>query len=221
MGCGSSQPEQAPQPAPVVAVVPGSSYSYITHSQNQLDFNKDAFKSKANEYDFLFKILLIGNSGVGKSALIMRFADDIFHTSFASTIGVDFKLRTVEIDGQKIKLQIWDTAGQERFRTVTNAYFRGSHGIILVYDITKSSSFESLDAWIQELNKSAPVNSLRLIVGNKCDLEDQREVSREQAMEYSKKNGIHYMETSAKESTNVNDAFLYIAHEIKERIKSS
>mmetsp|Transcript_2600 Transcript_2600/g.4007 ORF Transcript_2600/g.4007 Transcript_2600/m.4007 type:complete len:227 (-) Transcript_2600:56-736(-) len=224
MGCGSSTPappppsEQQEEDKPTVQIK-NSEYSFLTNKgRRELDWDAAAFQHKPNEYDFLFKILLIGNSGVGKSALIMRFADDIFHSSFASTIGVDFKLRTVELNGQKIKLQIWDTAGQERFKTVTNAYFRGSHGIILVYDITKESSFAALDDWLMELGKSAPSNCLKLIIGNKCDLAEDREVSHEVVQEYAEKHGIHFFETSAKDTTNVNQAFLHLAGEIRNKI---
>jgi small GTP-binding protein len=126
--------------------------------------------------DYLFKVLLIGDSGVGKSCLLLRFSDDTYTDSFISTIGVDFKIRTVEIDGRTAKLQIWDTAGQERFRTITSSYYRGAHGIIVVYDVSDAESFSNVRTWLQEIEKYASDNVCRLLVGNKCDLAANRQV---------------------------------------------
>ena len=114
------------------------------------------------EYDYLFKLLLIGDSGVGKSCLLLRFADDTYSESYISTIGVDFKIRTIEHDGKTIKLQIWDTAGQERFRTITSSYYRGAHGIIVVYDVTDQDSFDNVKQWLQEIERYASENVKKL-----------------------------------------------------------
>ncbi|XP_075771425.1 uncharacterized protein LOC102458629 isoform X2 [Pelodiscus sinensis] len=122
------------------------------------------------EYDYLFKLLLIGDSGVGKSCLLLRFADDNYTDSYISTIGVDFKIRTIELEGKTIKLQIWDTAGQERFRTITSSYYRGAHGIIIVYDVTDQDSFSNMHLWLEEIGRYASENVNKLIVGNKNDL---------------------------------------------------
>ena len=119
-------------------------------------------------------MLLIGNSGVGKSSLLVRFAEDIFTDNFMPTIGVDFKIKTVDVDSKQIKLQIWDTAGQERFKTITSSYYKGAHGIIVVYDITDRESFSNIQTWMAEVEKHASDNISRILVGNKCDLEGQR-----------------------------------------------
>ena len=111
-----------------------------------------------SEYDYLFKLLLIGDSGVGKSCLLLRFADDTYTESYISTIGVDFKIRTIELDGKTIKLQIWDTAGQERFRTITSSYYRGAHGIIVVFDVTDQESFNNVKQWLHEIDRYACAN---------------------------------------------------------------
>jgi Ras-related protein Rab-1A len=173
------------------------------------------------EYDFLFKLLLIGDSGVGKSCLLLRFADDTYTESYISTIGVDFKIRTIDLNGKTIKLQIWDTAGQERFRTITSSYYRGAHGIIVVYDITDQVSFNNVKQWLQEIDRYACENVNKLLVGNKCDLTNKRVVDQATAKEYADSLGIPFLETSAKNSTNVEQAFITMATEIKNRMAAS
>ncbi|XP_069946997.1 ras-related protein Rab-1A [Cherax quadricarinatus] len=170
------------------------------------------------EYDYLFKLLLIGDSGVGKSCLLLRFADDTYTESYISTIGVDFKIRTIELDGKTIKLQIWDTAGQERFRTITSSYYRGAHGIIVVYDTTDQESFNNVKQWLQEIDRYACENVNKLLVGNKCDLTHKKVVDFQTAKEYADSLGIPFLETSAKNATNVEQAFMTMAAEIKNRM---
>mmetsp|Transcript_5151 Transcript_5151/g.5903 ORF Transcript_5151/g.5903 Transcript_5151/m.5903 type:complete len:206 (-) Transcript_5151:41-658(-) len=170
------------------------------------------------DYDYLFKILLIGNSGVGKSSLLLRFADDTYTDNFMPTIGVDFKIRTLEVDGRTIKLQIWDTAGQERFKTITSSYYKGAHGIIVVYDMTDKESFKNIDNWMNEVEKHASDNVSRILVGNKCDLEESRQVTTDEGKELADQYNIRFMETSAKESANVEEAFTLMTKEIKSRV---
>ncbi|KAL3229823.1 GTP-binding protein YPT1 [Nakaseomyces bracarensis] len=169
-----------------------------------------------SEYDYLFKLLLIGNSGVGKSCLLLRFSDDTYTNDYISTIGVDFKIKTVELDGKTVKLQIWDTAGQERFRTITSSYYRGSHGIIIVYDVTDQESFNGVKMWLQEIDRYATSTVLKLLVGNKCDMSDKRVVEYDVAKEFAEANKMPFLETSALDSTNVEEAFLTMARQIKE-----
>ncbi|XP_042524486.1 ras-related protein Rab-12-like [Dipodomys spectabilis] len=168
--------------------------------------------------DYLFKLLLIGDSGVGKSCLLLRFADDTYTESYISTIGVDFKIRTIELDGKTIKLQIWDTAGQERFRTITSSYYRGAHGIIVVYDVTDQESFNNVKQWLQEIDRYASENVNKLLVGNKCDLTTKKVVDYTTAKEFADSLGIPFLETSAKNATNVEQSFMTMAAEIKKRM---
>ncbi|XP_050527756.1 ras-related protein Rab-1A [Daktulosphaira vitifoliae] len=170
------------------------------------------------DYDYLFKLLLIGDSGVGKSCLLLRFADDTYTDSYISTIGVDFKIRTIKLDNKTVKLQIWDTAGQERFRTITSSYYRGAHGIIVVYDCTDMETFTNLKQWLEEISRYACENVNKLLVGNKCDMTDKRAVDEATAKEYADHLKIPFLETSAKNATNVELAFLTMASEIKNRI---
>ena len=164
------------------------------------------------------QLLLIGDSGVGKSCLLLRFADDTYTESYISTIGVDFKIRTVDLDSKVIKLQIWDTAGQERFRTITSSYYRGAHGIIVTYDVTDQESFNNVKQWLNEIDRYVNEHVNKLLVGNKCDLEDKRVVDKATAQAFAEEIGVQYIETSAKNATNVEEAFMKMAGEIKNRM---
>ncbi|POY72746.1 putative Small monomeric GTPase [Rhodotorula taiwanensis] len=170
-----------------------------------------------SEYDLLFKLLLIGDSGVGKSCLLLRFADDTYTESYISTIGVDFKIRTIELEGKTVKLQIWDTAGQERFRTITSSYYRGAHGIIVVYDVTDQDTFSNVKQWLQEIDRYACDGVNKLLVGNKSDLTTKKVVDYAAAKEFADQIGVSLLETSAKNATNVEQAFLTMAKQIKDR----
>jgi len=174
-----------------------------------------------SDYDYLFKLLLIGDSGVGKSCLLLRFADNVYTDSYISTIGVDFKIKTLTIDGKTVKLQIWDTAGQERFRTITSSYYRGAHGIIVVYDVTDKVSFSNVKQWLGEIDRYACQSVNRLLVGNKADLKEKKVVDTSEAKEFADTLRISFLETSAKSSENVEEAFLTMTKQIKDRVSKA
>jgi Ras-related protein Rab-8A len=170
-------------------------------------------------YDFLVKLLLIGESGVGKSCLLMRFAEESFTTSFITTIGIDFKIKTIELDGKRIKLQIWDTAGQERFRTITTAYYRGAMGILLVYDVTDEQSFSRIRNWIRNIEHHVPADGVdRILLGNKADMEEDKVVETGRGQALATEFHMKFFETSAKTNLNVVEAFTTIARDIKKRL---
>ncbi|KAH7553658.1 hypothetical protein JRO89_XS12G0039200 [Xanthoceras sorbifolium] len=191
------------------------------------------FDSIRVHLQFLLKTVL---KRVGKSCLLLRFSDGSFTTSFITTIGIDFKIRTIELDGKRIKLQIWDTAGQERFRTITTAYYRGAMGILLVYDVTDESSFNNIRNWIRNIEQHASDNVNKILVGNKADMDESKrfvrvilvvKVAEErhfQAVPTSKgqaladEYGIKFFETSAKTNLNVEEVFFSIARDIKQRL---
>ncbi|CAF0757575.1 unnamed protein product [Adineta steineri] len=161
------------------------------------------------------KILIIGESGVGKSSLLLRFTDDRFDVEMAATIGVDFKVKQLTIDGNRVKLAIWDTAGQERFRTLTPGYYRGAQGAILVYDVCNRDSFRQLDRWIAELDTfSTKMNIIKMLVGNKIDQEDKREVTRDEGARFARKHSMLFIEASARTREGVQIAFEELVEKI-------
>ncbi|XP_061139645.1 ras-related protein Rab-8B-like [Syngnathus typhle] len=174
----------------------------------------------AKTYDYLFKLLLIGDSGVGKTCLLFRFSEDSFNTTFISTIGIDFKIRTIELDGKRVKLQIWDTAGQERFRTITTAYYKGAMGIMLVYDISNEKSFENIKNWIRNIEEHASSDVEKMVLGNKCDMSDRRQVSKDRGEKLAIDYGVKFLETSAKTSLNVEEAFYTMGRDILHNLSS-
>jgi len=171
------------------------------------------------EYDYLFKILLIGDAGVGKSCLLRRFKDDCFTDQYSSTNGVDLKLRNIEQDGKTIKLQIWDTAGQEDLRTITSSYYQGAHGIIVVYDTSDMESFNNVNHWLQEIDRYAAAGVNKLLVGNKSDA--KRQVETTAAKDLAESLSIPFIETSAKSADNVELAFTTMASEIRNRMTAA
>mmetsp|Transcript_6245 Transcript_6245/g.9066 ORF Transcript_6245/g.9066 Transcript_6245/m.9066 type:complete len:226 (+) Transcript_6245:89-766(+) len=174
---------------------------------------------KSFPYDHLFKLLMIGDAGVGKSSMLLRFTDDSFDEHIQSTIGVDFKVKHVDASGKRVKLTIWDTAGQERFRTLTSSYYRGAQGVVMVYDVTRRDSFESLDQWLKEVKLYSPNNGegvVKLLVGNKIDREEERAVSREEAENWARSQGMLFLEASAKTKAGIRQCFMEIVHKIIE-----
>lgn len=171
-----------------------------------------------SSFDLQIKLLMIGDSGVGKTCLLLRYANDSFSNTFITTIGIDFKIKQLQLGDKRIKLQIWDTAGQERFRTITTSYFRGAQGILLVYDVTDRRTFESLRNWMGQINQHADVSVNKILIGNKCDMENARAVKWEEGKALADSYKIQFFETSAKLETNVTDAFVAIASEVKDRL---
>jgi len=162
----------------------------------------------ASDCDYIFKVVIIGESGVGKSNLILRFASNTFNPDSKSTIGVDFATKTINVDGRVVKASIWDTAGQEQYRVITSAYYRGAVGALLVYDITQQNSYAHLDQWLKELRDHADPNAVVSLVGNKSDLQHLRSISTEEAKKYAENNGLSFFETSALTASNVEAAFV-------------
>ncbi|XWS48253.1 hypothetical protein CRYUN_Cryun13aG0058700 [Craigia yunnanensis] len=168
------------------------------------------------ECDYLFKAVLIGDSAVGKSNLLSRFATDEFRLDSKPTIGVEFAYRNVKIGDKIIKAQIWDTAGQERFRAITSSYYRGALGALLVYDITRRTTFENVKKWMNELREFGNLDMVVVLIGNKSDLAQSRKVSEEEGKNLAETEGLFFMETSALENWNVEQAFLRMINKIHE-----
>ncbi|GMM47108.1 Rab family GTPase [Pichia kluyveri] len=173
--------------------------------------------NKGKAFDKSMKLLMVGDSGVGKSCLLLRFVDDKFNPSFITTIGIDFKIKTIDQDGRKIKLQIWDTAGQERFRTITTAYYRGAMGIIIVYDVTDHNTFDRVETWYKTVQQHAKDDAQVIIVGNKCDEEDSRMVSTQEGEELANRLNVPFIEASAKNGLNVSEVFYKLSKLILEK----
>jgi len=179
---------------------------------------RSSLSATPSRNDYLIKILLIGDSGVGKSCFLLRFTDELFTASFINTIGIDFRVKTFELDGKRIKLQIWDTAGQERFRTITTSYYRGAMGILLVYDTTDEESFKNLHNWIQAIDTNASENINKVLIGNKCDKVKEKVINTERGKALAEKYELKFFETSAKTGLKVEEAFLCITKDIRDRL---
>ncbi|CAF0712290.1 unnamed protein product [Brachionus calyciflorus] len=176
--------------------------------------------NRDDEYDYLFKVVLIGDSGVGKSNLLSRFTRNEFNLESKSTIGVEFATRSIQVDNKTIKAQIWDTAGQERYRAITSAYYRGAVGALLVYDIAKHVTYENTEKWLRELRDHADSNIVIMLVGNKSDLRHLRAVPTDEAKAFAERNNLSFIETSALDSTNVETAFQNILTDIYKIVSS-
>jgi small GTP-binding protein len=182
----------------------------MADSGDRLDFPKAT-------YDLLYRLVLIGDSGVGKTALLLRYADNMFNTSFITTIGIDFRIKTLDVDGKRVKLQIWDTAGQEQFHSVASSYYRNAHGIMLIYDITSAESFIHISKWVGNISSNAPTNVKQVLIGNKSDMEENRRViEKNRGRTLAEELNMPFLETSAKTDTNVDVAFEVITQLIME-----
>jgi len=171
-------------------------------------------------YSYLFKYIIIGDTGVGKSCLLLQFIDKRFRQKHEVTIGVEFGARMINVDGKNVKLQIWDTAGQESFRSITRSYYRAAAGALLVYDITRRETFTHLARWLDEARQNGNPQMSFILVGNKCDMEGERQVSYEEGERFARENDLIFLETSAKTAYNVEDAFQKTAQLIYEKIES-
>ena len=170
--------------------------------------------SKGKDYDYIFKIVLIGDTCVGKSCILVRFSDDVFNENYVTTIGVDFRFKTMIVKNKIAKIQIWDTAGQERYRSITTAYYRGAAAIIICCDSTNKDSFYNLNNWIDEISKYTDKEVDKLILMNKCDLVDDRQIDKSEMAKFEKENGIKIMEVSAKTGNGIDKAFEYIIEKL-------
>uniref|UniRef100_A0A4W3H3Y1 Uncharacterized protein n=1 Tax=Callorhinchus milii TaxID=7868 RepID=A0A4W3H3Y1_CALMI len=169
--------------------------------------------------DILLKIVLVGDSSVGKTAILERLTEDTFHSSILSTIGIDFRVKTVRVnDNATVRLQVWDTAGQERFHTLTTHYFRGSNGLMLVYDITNLNTFNNITWWIKDTVENAGKDVGQVLIGNKCDLQVERGVTLDKGKQLAQEHDMQFFETSAKDDINIEQAFSALAEEIIKKI---
>ncbi|KAJ8363409.1 hypothetical protein SKAU_G00122400 [Synaphobranchus kaupii] len=190
----------------------------VNDSRQQQQSQKDAADQN---FDYMFKLLIIGNSSVGKTSFLFRYADDSFTSAFVSTVGIDFKVKTVYRNDKRVKLQIWDTAGQERYRTITTAYYRGAMGFLLMYDITNQDSFNAVQDWATQIKTYSWDNAQVILVGNKSDLEDDRLVPSEEGQRLADELGFQFFEASAKDNINVKQVFERLVDVICEKMNES
>ena len=172
-----------------------------------------------NNYDMIFKIVLIGDSSVGKTNILSKYISDEYDPDTQATIGVELSTKNYTFDNNEVKVQIWDTAGQEKYRSITSSYYKGAHGCLLVYDITRKATFENIDKWLAEIKLSSNNEINMVLIGNKCDLEDKREVSIEEAQNKAKLLNMAFMETSALNGTNVEKAFNELVNNVYQNNK--
>lgn len=167
-----------------------------------------------DEYDIIFKIIIVGDTGVGKTNILKRYLENKFDQNSKSTIGVEFGTKNIKLNDKVIKAQIWDTAGQERYRSITSAYYRGAQGAFVVYDITRKETFDSIDKWVSDLKNNGDEKIIIHLIGNKTDLEDKREIKIEEGQEKAKENSVPFLETSALNANNIEKAFIEMLNDI-------
>ena len=185
-------------------------------SQSQIEEDEST-----TSYDEKIKLMVIGETRVGKTALIKKYTKNDFGGVYLTTVGIDFQEKIINVEDKSIKLQIWDTAGEERFRNIAKNYFHTSDGFLIVYDISCRDSFEKLSFWLEQIRLNAPEHTKCIVAGNKCDLEEKREVNKNEGEDFSKENNINFFETSAKEGTNVNEIFQVLSNEIIKEIQKN
>lgn len=171
------------------------------------------------DYDHLFRYIIVGDISVGKSCLMMQFTKSTFKTQYYATLGVEFGGKTIDVKGKRVKIQIWDTAGQETFQSITRSYYKGAIGAFLVYDITRPETFEHCTRWLNDVRQYGPKEIKIILIGNKIDMEEERKVTKQEGQEFAEKNGLLFIETSAKTAENVHEAFLMSAQNIMEGIE--
>ena len=175
-------------------------------------------KAEPSDHQLSFKFVLVGDSAVGKTAMCKQFCEHTFNENQPTTVGLEFGTRIVEVDNTRIKLQIWDTAGQERFHSITRAYFRSSAAVFLVYDVTKRESFSRLGIWVDDANQLAPPTAIKVLIGNKTDLTNERAVSTAEAQDFAEQHGLKFFETSALSGDKIEDAFIQTTHDVYSKI---
>ena len=180
-------------------------------------------ENSSTEYDYLVKVVIVGESAVGKSCMLLKFSDNTFSDVFLTTIGVDFKFKSVELNVNNsekvVKLQLWDTAGQERFRTITSSFYRGAHAIMVAFDVTDKVSFHRVSSWLQDISRYANMDLVTVIlVGTKCDLINHRQVPYETAKQFADEHGMTYLETSSRTGQGINEAFFTIAQQTVQKM---
>jgi Ras-related protein Rab-1A len=161
----------------------------------------------SSQFDYIFKVVIVGDAGVGKSALLIRYCDDVYDPNYMATIGVDFRVRTVEVDEKIVKMQIWDTAGHERFRALTQSYYRGVHAVLLCFDVTNVDSFRHCENWLKDIQKYSQVDCSIILVATKTDLVEKRLVSQSEGELFAKQHDLLYIETSSKQNVQVENSF--------------
>ena len=176
--------------------------------------NDSNFDEQSYKYEYLFKIILIGSSGVGKSSILQRYMRNTFSSNYKITIGVDFLMKSVKINDQLVKLQVWDTAGQEKYKSMVSSYYRGAHVALIIFDLTSHTSFEAVPSWIENFYMNGPDQKNTILIGNKKDLVEERQVTQEEAELFSQTNNMIYFETSAKEGDNIDYVFNYTAENL-------